>query len=334
MAETMDLKDVLKSAQTVTSLNSETGGLANEESLLAIDADGVPKRVSRRTLVNSTYQQCYQSPVVDRWHRVAKITNYASAGIVTLTTGLWAGWPRGHVLAVAFTQLASGCTVYVRQLIGWELKYRILKSGSDYFLDVFAGCNRQVTAVSGIGITAMSVVNPETEGYETIVAETTLPTVSGGVKRCTSINCGEPQKGGRHERDNGAEQGAENGIEQGLRLRGRASWMYSRRIAGKATLAYPGSILADCDGRRYGTYRILTDEHGYRPSPGEWTRRISADAQLRLQRQVAGFLRMVHRNGTLLPEEGFHLDRSLLGGMEDGDIDGCHSLVPGKEVAA
>lgn len=180
MSETMDLKDVLKSAQTITSLNNETMGLANDESLLAIDSNGVPKKVSRRTIVNATYQQCYQTPAVERWHRVAKITDYASAGIVTLTTGLWAGWPRGHVLAVAFTQLASGCTVYVRQLIGWELKYRILKSGQDYFLDVFAACNRQVTSVSGIGITAMSVVNPETEGYETIVAETTLPLVGGG----------------------------------------------------------------------------------------------------------------------------------------------------------
>lgn len=182
MSETMDLKDVLKSAQTVTSLNNETGGLANEEMILAVDANGVPKRVSRRTLANSTYQQCYQSPSVNRWHRVAKISDFASAGIVTLTTGLWAGWPRGHVLAVAFTQLESGGTVYVRQLIGEELKYRILKSGRDCFLDVFAACNRQVTSVSGIGITAMSVVNPEAEGYETVVAETTLPAVRGGGK--------------------------------------------------------------------------------------------------------------------------------------------------------
>ena len=180
MSETMELKDVLKSAQTVTSLNNETGGLANEEMLLAVDADGVPKRVSRRTLVNATYQQCYQTPAVKRWHRVAKISGSASAGLIYLTTGLWAGWPAGHVLGVAYTQLNAGDTVYIRQIVGKELKYRLLKKDGAYFLDIFDACNRQVTSVSGIGITAMSVVNPETEGYETVVAETTLPLAWGG----------------------------------------------------------------------------------------------------------------------------------------------------------
>lgn len=180
MSETMDLKDVLKSAQTVTSLNNETGDLAGGEMLLGVGADGVPKRVPRRTLFNRVQQQCYQTPAVFRWHRVAKITNYASAGLVFLSTGLWAGVPAGHILGVTYAFDAAGTQIYLKQLLGKELTYRILKKEDDHFLDVLAVCNRQVTSVSGIGITAMSVVNPETEGYETVVAETTLPTVGGG----------------------------------------------------------------------------------------------------------------------------------------------------------
>lgn len=183
MSETTELKDVLKAAQTVTSINSVTEGLANEEMLLAADADGVPKRVSRRTLVNTAVQQCYQpSPVPNRWHRVARITVNASAGLVFLNTGLWAGVPAGHILGVTYSYSNSGCEIYIKQFLGKPLKYRLLKNGDDYFLDVFATCNRQMTSVSGIGITAMSVVNPETEGYETVVAETTLPAVAGGGK--------------------------------------------------------------------------------------------------------------------------------------------------------
>lgn len=196
MSETMDLKDVLKSAQTVTSL-------ADDARILTVDSNGNPQGISKGALLNNTYQQCYQPTAVERWHRVVKISNLASSGIVCLSTGLWAGNPQGHVLAVAYSYVSAvgGARIFIKQLLGKELKYRILKKDTDHFIDVLTFCNRQSASVTGIGITSMSVINPETEGYETVVAETTLPAVTGGVKRCTSINCGEPRKGGWHERE-------------------------------------------------------------------------------------------------------------------------------------
>lgn len=201
MSESKTLADVLKCSPEVTSLT-------NNDRLLAVGADGATKRISEDKLVYPNYRSKDFPSTNTDWVRIASTPEDTPAvATVYFTNGYWAGGPSG--LAVVFsTRYENGSWVKpgVRFISGNNpyLLIRTVKIGTSFHLEVKGYSRRLIVCCEGI-----NVFVPDTLETPTIPADATIYTYTsvelsgGGVKRCTSISCGEPQKGG--QRDGGSD---------------------------------------------------------------------------------------------------------------------------------
>lgn len=88
MSLTRTLKDKVKNAQEVTSLEAS-------DRLLAIDTNGNQKKISRTNLINQGLLVSFSAEAnsTGRWIRIAQMTDYGSSCILTISvSGYSAGW--------------------------------------------------------------------------------------------------------------------------------------------------------------------------------------------------------------------------------------------------
>ena len=156
----------------------ELTSLAATDRLLATDANGSLRSISRDNLVN-------QGKVIDteyasnatRWTRVAYWKNdVAASAIIFLTSGFWAGNPRGHIIAV--TNIYNTIP-YVKLILGESLRVRVVKQDNTLFLDIYCFTKRTVSTVYGYEVHPMAQQGPTTDGC-TVLLDKSLPSVSGG----------------------------------------------------------------------------------------------------------------------------------------------------------
>ena len=164
----------------------ELTSLAATDRLLATDANGNLRRISRDNLVNQNrLADTLYADSNNRWTRVASwYNNDAASAIICLTAGYWSGNPKGQILALTHRY---ELTPYIRLILGDSLRVRVVRQDQYFYLDVYCHTRRMVSAVSGFGVTPMAEQGPTTDGC-TVLLDKSLPSVSGGVKRCSTAH--------------------------------------------------------------------------------------------------------------------------------------------------
>lgn len=86
MSTTIELRDKFSAATEVTSL-------ATSDRVLAIDANGDQKKISRTNLANQGFSQTFSADAnsAGRWVRIAKMSNYGSSCMLTISSGGFSG---------------------------------------------------------------------------------------------------------------------------------------------------------------------------------------------------------------------------------------------------
>lgn len=163
---------------TAHKINSVTAvsAIADTDSVLAI-VDEQVKRVKVSALDKQSVETQYANPG-NNWTRIAQWQDISGASaIVHVTTGLWVGFAAGHILAITNRYRS---TPLVTQLLGEEIKVRILKKDNMYCLDVYTNCQKMSMRVDGQSVTPLAIQNADTTGYTTVTEKTLSSALGGG----------------------------------------------------------------------------------------------------------------------------------------------------------
>lgn len=163
---------------TAHKINSVTAvsAIADTDSVLAI-VDEQVKRVKVSALDKQSVETQYANPG-NNWTRIAQWQDISGASaIVHVTTGLWVGFAAGHILAITNRYRS---TPLVTQLLGEEIKVRILKKDDMYCLDVYTNCQKMRMRVDGQSVTPLAIQNADTTGYTTVTEKTLSSALGGG----------------------------------------------------------------------------------------------------------------------------------------------------------
>lgn len=158
----------------------ELTSLAATDRLLATDANGSIRSISRDGLVNQNrLADTVYADNAQRWTRVAywRDTEPASA-IIHLTSGFWSGNPIAHIVALTHKY---NSTPYVRLILGDSIRVRVLKEDDLLYLDVYCFTRKMASTVSGYLVYPLAQQGPTTDGC-TVLLDKSLPSVSGGGK--------------------------------------------------------------------------------------------------------------------------------------------------------
>ena len=220
MSTTKELKDVFKAAQEVTSLESSG-------SVMVCDNNGTPKKMSRDNLMRQD-REIYRYRVVageERWIRIAKMSDYGSSAIVSIShVGFNGGWCFPITAMVCAPHAGSSVTMSVTSLVpkpqvvpGYSFpfsKMRITGNEGIKYIDILVSkysvdhflC---VSLVCGIATSLVTPVeNPaEMTATKEFSIDSILTAKWGGVNCFVSINYAILQKGGlRNEQNDRAYQ--------------------------------------------------------------------------------------------------------------------------------
>lgn len=158
----------------------ELTSLAATDRILATDANGSLRSISRNNLVNQgRLADTVYADNAQRWTRVAYWydTEPASA-IIHLTAGFWTGNPQGYIIALTHKY---NSTPYVRLILGDSIRVRVVMQDNRLYLDVYCHTRKMASTVSGYLVYPMAEQGPTTDGC-TILLDKSLPSVSGGGK--------------------------------------------------------------------------------------------------------------------------------------------------------
>lgn len=178
MSNPTTLADVLKGAPEVTSLESA-------DRLLAVDANGDQKKISRYNLVPSNLRDNTYSETNKGWIRIASssIENFPTVATVYFTDGLWAGYPSGNAL-IFVTRYVNGewAKPHVRVLgnLHTTSEVRTVKTGMFFHLEVKGANRRLMVSCEGINIKTPDTLESPVIPSDATIYTYTAAELSGG----------------------------------------------------------------------------------------------------------------------------------------------------------
>ena len=204
MSKTKPLKDELKNASEVTSLESS-------DSMMAVGPDGSPKRISRNNAVfkNTKTEKDFINSGT-RWVTIAQTYPTAAwGGILTVSHGLWSGYPNLYVFALGGRYYnGKPQRPDIHSLFGVisGIKFRIVLTDSVVRLDYYSTYRKlEVNSMGMITLIDPIDAEPIPSGatvWEYNFSSSASGIVGGGVNCYCSIIYAMQKKGGLRNEQN------------------------------------------------------------------------------------------------------------------------------------